>query len=247
MAIVHTTTNYLDDDVVLEAFIAYDDSFEGKRPAVLICHAWGGRDEFVAEKAKKLAEMGYVGFALDIYGKGILGSGAEENAALMQPFMDDRAMLQKRIRAALSVVRLLSWVDDNKIAAIGFCFGGLCVLDLARTGANIQGVVSFHGLLGAPGNTEGNSIKAKVLVLHGSDDPMVPVEDVSALQKELSSAGADWQMHSYGNTMHAFTNPVANDPDFGTVYQPDADQRSWKSMENFLAEIFYKQETFAKL
>ncbi|MEE9356744.1 MAG: dienelactone hydrolase family protein, partial [Methylococcaceae bacterium] len=135
-------------------------------------------------------------------------------------------------------VKLLPWVDDKKIAALGFCFGGLCVLDLARSGADIKGVISFHGLLSAPDNTEGNAIAAKVLALHGYDDPMSSSEQVAALQKELTKSGADWQFHSYGNTMHAFTNPIANDPDFGTVYQSDADRRSWLTMKNFLEEIF---------
>lgn len=238
MAIITNTVAYMDGDAVLEAFFAFDDALSGRRPAVLINHAWGGRDDFVAEKAKKLAALGYLGFALDIYGKGVLGSGPEENAGLMQPFMSDRAMLQRRIQAALAAVRLMPWVDDARIAAIGFCFGGLCVLDLARTGADIKGVVSFHGLLGAPDNTKGHRIKAKVLALHGNDDPMVPVEHVIAFQQEMTEAGADWQFHSYGNTLHAFTNPVANDPGFGTVYQADADRRSWLSMQNFLEEVF---------
>lgn len=238
MAIVTNTINYMDGNVVLEAFFAFDDAISERRPAVLICHAWGGRDGFVADKAKKLAELGYVGFALDMYGQGRVGSGPEENAQLMQPFMADRAMLQQRITAALQAVKLLPWVDDGNIAAIGFCFGGLCVLDLARTGADLQGVVSFHGLLGAPDNLHNIRIKAKVLALHGHDDPMVPVEQVVEFERELTAAGADWQLHSYGNTMHAFTNPVANNPDFGTVYQADADRRSWQAMQNFLAEIF---------
>jgi dienelactone hydrolase len=238
MAIVSNTVGYLDGDVLLEAFFAFDDSFTGRRPAVLINHSWAGRDDFVAEKAKKLAALGYVGFAVDMYGKGILGSDTEENAKLMQPFMDDRQMLAKRMHAALYAVKLMPWVDDSKIAAIGFCFGGLCSLDLARTGVDLKGVVSFHGLLGAPGNTQGNVIKAKVLALHGHDDPMGPVEQVFAFEQEMTKAGADWQLHTFGNTMHAFTNPVANNPDFGTVYQPDADRRSWVMMENFLTEIF---------
>ena len=238
MAIVSNTVGYLDGDVLLEAFFAFDDSLSGRRPAVLINHTWVGRDDFVAEKAKKLAELGYVGFAVDMYGKGVLGSGAEENAKLMQPFMDDRQILQKRMNAAFYAVKLMPWVDDSKIAAIGFCFGGLCSLDLARTGADLKGVVSFHGLLAAPGNTQGNAIKAKILALHGHDDPMVPVEHVIAFEQEMTKAGADWQLHTFGNAMHAFTNPVANNPDFGTVYQPDADRRSWLAMENFLAEAF---------
>jgi dienelactone hydrolase len=238
MAIISNTVGYMDGDVQLEAFFAFDDSVSGRRPAVLINHTWAGRDEFVAEKARKLAGLGYVGFAVDMYGKGILGSGPEENARLMQPLMDDRAMLQKRIQAALYAVKLLPWVDDAKIAAIGFCFGGLCVLDLARTGADINGVVSFHGLLSAPGNTQGNAVKAKVLALHGHDDPLAPPEQVLAFEQEMTAAGADWQLHAYGHTMHAFTNPVANNPDSGMVYQPVADRRSWQAMQNFLAELF---------
>lgn len=238
MAIVSNTVGYLDGDVALEGLFAYDDAIDGPRPLVLIHHAWGGRDGFVAEKAKCLAELGYLGFAADTYGRGVLGKTPEENAGLMQPFMADRAKLQQRLHAALAAAKLLPWADNGKIAAIGFCFGGLCALDLARSGADLRGVVSFHGLLVPPGNISNPQIKAKVLVLHGHDDPMAPPAQVQALQSELTRAGADWQVHSYGNTMHAFTNPVANNPGFGTVYQPLADRRSWQAMQNFLAEIF---------
>ncbi|MEQ1622093.1 MAG: dienelactone hydrolase family protein [Methylococcales bacterium] len=238
MAIVSNTVGYLDGGVLLEAFFAFDDSFDGRRPAVLISHAWGGRDEFVADKAKKVAELGYVGFALDMYGKGILGSSPEENSALMQPFMADRGLLQKRINAALYASRLLPWVDDSKIAAMGFCFGGLCVLDLARSGADVKGVISFHGLLGAPESLPNKPIQAKVLALHGHDDPMGTVEQVQAFEQEMTDAGVDWQLHAYGHTMHAFTNPKANDPAFGTVYQANADKRSWLAMKSFLEEVF---------
>jgi len=237
VAIISNTVGYLDGDVLLEAFFAFDDSFSGRRPAVLINHTWAGRDDFVAEKAKKLAALGYVGFAVDMYGKGVLGSDAEENAKLMQPFMQDRQLLKKRMMAALYAVKLMPWVDDSRIAAIGFCFGGLCSLDLARAGADLKGVVSFHGLLGAP-DDDSHLVKAKILALHGHDDPMVPIEQVIAFEKEMSKAGADWQLHTFGNTQHAFTNPLANNPDFGTVYQPEADKRSWILMENFLSEIF---------
>ncbi len=237
MAIISNTVGYLDGDVLLEAFFAFDDSLSGRRPAVLINHAWGGRDDFVAEKAKKLAALGYVGFAVDMYGKGVLGSDAEENAKLMQPFIQDRQLLLKRMQAALYAVKLMPWVDDSKVAAIGFCFGGLCSLDLARAGVDLKGVVSFHGLLGAP-DDNGHPIKAKILALHGHDDPMVPIEQVIAFEQEMTKAGADWQLHTFGNTQHAFTNPLANNPDFGTVYQPQADKRSWVLLENFLAEVF---------
>ncbi|MDD2737830.1 MAG: dienelactone hydrolase family protein [Methylomonas lenta] len=238
MAIVSNTVDYLDGDDLLEGFFAFDDAIEGIRPVVLIHHAWAGRDEFVANKAKSLAELGYLAFAADMYGKGILGSSPEQNGQLMQPFMQDRAKLQKRLHAALATVKLMPWADNGRIAAMGFCFGGLCALDLARTGVDIRGVVSFHGLLAAAENIPQPQIKAKVLVLHGHDDPMGPPEQVLALQAELTQAGADWQLHSYGGTMHAFTNPLANDPDFGTVYQGLADKRSWQAMQNFFEEIF---------
>lgn len=238
MAIVSNTVGYLDGDVLLEAYFAFDDAISGRRPAVMVNHTWAGRDGFVADKAVKLAELGYVGFAVDMYGKGVLGSGPEQNAQLMQPFIDDRAMLQKRMQAALATVKLLPWVDDQKIAAIGFCFGGLCVLDLARTGVDIKGVASFHGLLNAPDNLKDIAIKAKVLAMHGHDDPMGRPEAVLAFEQEMTAAGADWQLLNFGHTLHAFTNPVANDPARGTVYQADADRRSWQMLQNFLTEIF---------
>lgn len=238
MAIISNTVGYMDGDVLLEAFFAFDDALIGRRPAVLINHTWVGRDEFVAEKAIKLAELGYVGFAVDMYGKDVLGTSPEQNSALMQPFMDDRLLLQKRIQAALYAVKLLPWVDDHNVAAIGFCFGGLCVLDLARSGSDLKGVVSFHGLLGAPGHPVAKPIKAKVLALHGHDDPLATPDQVLAFEQEMTLAGVDWQLQCYGHTAHAFTNPLANDPDHGMVYQAQTDSRSWLAMKNFLSEIF---------
>lgn len=238
MAIISNTVNYLDGKVLLEGFFAYDDVIKGTRPAVLISHAWAGRDQFVEKKSEQLAKMGYFAFAIDMYGQGIIGKTAKENAQLMQPFIDNRTLLQQRITAALPVIKQTPWADETHIAAIGFCFGGLCVLDLARTGVDIKGIVSFHGLLWAADNLKEQAIKAKVLLLHGYDDPMVVNENVIALQEELTAKGADWQLHSYGNTVHAFTNPKADDPEFGTVYQSNADKRSWIAMQNFLTEIF---------
>ncbi|WP_150048870.1 MULTISPECIES: dienelactone hydrolase family protein [Methylomonas] len=238
MAVVANTIDYLDGDAVLEGFFAYDDALTGMRPLVLIHHAWLGRDQFVADKARALAELGYLGFAVDTYGKGVLGRSAEENAKLMAPFMHDRAMLQRRLTAGLTAAKMLPWADNRKIAAIGFCFGGLCALDLARTGADLMGAVSFHGLLIPPANIPEPRVKAKVLALHGHDDPMVTPEQVQAFEAEMTRAGTDWQVHVYGSTMHAFTNPLANDPGFGTVYQPSADKRSWLTMRNFFEEIF---------
>lgn len=238
MGIQNRLIEYSDGDVKLEGMLAWDDSVPGPRPGVLVSHAWAGRSDFEDDKANSLAGLGYAAFALDLYGKGVRGSSPEENSALMQPFLDDRGMLQKRLLVSLDTLRDQSEVDASKVAAIGFCFGGLCVLDLARTGEDLAGVVSFHGLLAAPGNTEGNTIKAKVLALHGWDDPMATPDTVVALSKELTAMNADWQVHAYGNTLHAFTNPEANDRAMGTVYNAEADRRSWTAMQNFLAELF---------
>ena len=229
---------YTDGTITFKGYFAWDDSNPNPRPAVIISHAFGGRGEFECEKARKLAELGYVGFAIDMYGEAKQSSVTEECFALMQPLIDDREMLQQRITLALSTVREQTEVDSAQIAAIGFCFGGLCALDLARTGADVKGVASFHGLFTPPDNTKGNQITAKVLCLHGYADPMVPPQDLIDLGTELTAAGADWQVHAYGNTLHAFTNPQANDPDFGAVYNNAADKRSWISLVHFLEEIF---------
>ncbi len=238
MTIQTRTIDYQDGSTELQGLLAWDDTIDGERPGVMVSHAWRGRTQFENDKAEELAKLGYVGFALDLYGKGVQGSSVEENSALMQPFLDDREMLQKRLQVSLDVVRRQDKVDAARLGAIGFCFGGLCVLDLARIDADVNAVVSFHGLFGSPGNTVGNKSRVRVLVLHGWDDPMATPDQVVTLGEELSGMGADWQIHGYGNTMHAFTNPNANDPDFGTVYQPDADRRSWNAMQYFLSEIF---------
>jgi dienelactone hydrolase len=209
----------------------------GKKPAVLVCHAWGGQGDFEQRRAAELAALGYVGMAMDVYGRDKRGESREACTALMSPLMADRALLQRRLLAGLAAARGLPVVDGARVAAIGFCFGGLCALDLARSGANVRGVVAFHGLF-HPSPLPRQPITAKVLALHGYDDPMAKPEALVAFCNEMTAAGVDWQVHVYGGTMHAFTNPVANDPAFGTVYQARADARSRHAMESFLAEIF---------
>ncbi|RLA63407.1 MAG: carboxymethylenebutenolidase [Epsilonproteobacteria bacterium] len=226
--------NYGDN---LIGYMAHDESKEGKLPAVLIAPAWAGRDKIHMKMAESIAELGLVGFTLDMYGDAKTGNSIEENNELITPFMQDRELLKNRILSAFEKVKTLPNVDENKIAAIGFCFGGLCVLDLARSGADLKGVISFHGLL-MPPNLPKNKIRAKVLACHGNDDPMVNHEAVIGLTKELTEAEADWQIHIYGNTKHAFTNQDANSPELGIVYNETARKRSFQSMENFLSEIF---------
>lgn len=230
--------NYQADNIQLNGLLVYDNQHQQKRPAVIVAHDWSGRNQFACDKAEKMAELGYVGFALDMFGSAKLGNNNEEKTQLIKPLMENRILLQQRMLAAVDAVKTIPVVDSNRIAAIGFCFGGLCVLDLARSGSNIRGIVSFHGLLMPPQNLDAKQIKAKVLALHGNDDPMAPTDHVIAFEKEMTAAKTDWQLHVYGNTMHAFTNPVANDPSFGTVYHTLADKRSWLAMQNFLTEIF---------
>ncbi len=238
MAVQTRQIDYSDGEVVLQGHFAADDTASGRRPGILVAHAWSGRSPFEDGKAEALARLGYAAFALDVYGKGVRGSSPEENAALMQPLLDDRVALVRRLRAALDILREQPEVEARKTGAIGFCFGGLCVLDLARSGADVAGVVSFHGLFHPPPSELASTINARVLALHGWDDPMVPPQQVEALAAELTSAGADWQLHAYGSTMHAFTNPQAADPERGTVYDATADGRSWIAMKNFFAELF---------
>ena len=233
------TIDYKDGDTLLEGYVAYDDSIKGPRPAVLVAHDWSGRRDYATSKADEVARMGYVGFALDMYGKGVFGSDGdvELNSSLMGPLAADRAKLRARMMAALMTVRGLDVVDASKVSAMGYCFGGMCVLELARAGADVGGVISIHGIF-SPGDVANEAISAKVLCLHGHDDPMVPPEQVLAFEQEMSIASADWQMHTYGGTMHAFTNPGANNPGFGALYNPDADRRASRSIENFLSEAF---------
>jgi dienelactone hydrolase len=236
---VHTEfVEYVDQGLALEGYAAWDKQKSGPRPGVLIAHAWGGQGEFEQQKAQRLAELGYVGFALDMYGKGKRGTSPAENSKLMQPFLDDRALLRRRIKAGHDAMRKLAAVGASKTAVMGFCFGGLCALDLGRSGAPVAGVVSFHGLFAPAGLADNpKKLACKVLALHGHDDPMVPPAQVAAFQAEMTAAGVDWQVHVYGGTMHAFTNPAANDRKMGTVYQERADRRSWQAMKEFLAEV----------
>jgi dienelactone hydrolase len=237
MSLREQLVEYRDGDVLLEGLLCHDDSRTGPLPAVLISHAWAGRDEFVERKARRLAWHGYAAFALDMYGKGRRGRNPEENQALMMPFVQDRALLARRINAGLGAVRAQPQVDARRIAAMGFCFGGLCVLDLARSGADVRGVVSFHGLLKPNGLPPAQRISARILMLHGYDDPLAPPEDVLAVAKEFTQAGADWQLHAYGHTLHSFTNPEANSPETGMSYSDRADRRSWHALVQFLDEV----------
>lgn len=233
--------DYRDGDVVCEGFVAYDATTDRSRPCVLIGHSWAGQIDADRETATKMARLGYVGFALDVYGKGLRGGIWADNSALMQPFLDDRAMLRRRLLAGVAAAKAHSLVDAGRVGAVGFCFGGLCVLDLARSAtasAGLRGVVSVHGIFAPPELGRQERITAKVLALHGYDDPLATPQNLLDFAKEMSAAGADWQVHAYGNTMHAFTAPAANMPDRGVQYNADAARRSGIAIENFFEEVF---------
>lgn len=210
-----------------------DDSI---KPGVLVYPDWIGRSEFALNAAKRLVGLGYHAFVVDMYGEAKQGSTREENMQLMSPLMEDRSQLLARAQAALECFRSQASSDKQKIAAIGFCFGGLCCFDLARAAADLRGVVSFHGLFTPPSLACHKPI-AKVLALHGFDDPMATPDQAVAFGEEMNKLGADWQLHSYGQTMHAFTHPEANDRDFGIDYHETSTKRAWTACDHFLQEV----------
>ncbi len=229
---------YYHQQQALHGYVAVDKENLTLKPAVLVVHDWSGRNAFVCDKADELATRGYVGFAVDMYGEGRIGNTIDEKQVLMQPLVSDRALLRARIMAAYHAILDMDGVDKQRIAIIGFCFGGLCALDLARAGADIVGAVSFHGSLHKPVHLPSHRVKAKVLVLHGYNDPMIKPNDVATFCDEMTQAHVDWQVHMYGNTQHAFTNPLAHDKQLGLVYQEQIARRAYQSMYNFFDEIF---------
>jgi len=226
--------SYFDDECELEGFVAYPTT--EKRPLVLLCHAWRGRDEFICQKVCQIAALGYVGFAIDMYGRGIIGKSKEENAALKKPFMDDRTLLQKRVVAGFRKATSLPYVDAEKSAVLGFGFGGVCALDLARTGMPLKGAISIYGHFDPPPFPQ--SINTKILILHGYDDPIVTQADLMRFQQEMNTLGVDWQVQLYGGTMHAFVAPGINDPASGLLYNPLSAARAWNCATHFLEEVF---------
>ncbi|MGB5255932.1 MAG: dienelactone hydrolase family protein [Woeseiaceae bacterium] len=238
MRIESRLVDYCDETVNYQGRLTFDRQIPGKKPGVLVAHTIRGRTAFEERKAEQLAGLGYAAFALDLYGAAELGSGDENTRSCMQALLRDRTELRRRVALSLATLEEQPEVDAARTAAIGFCFGGLCVLDLARSGANVAGVASFHGLLDPPEASVTERVNARVLVLHGWDDPLAKPKIVLALAEEMTAAGADWQLHAYGNTVHAFTNPAASDSSRGTVYDAAADRRSWAAMADFLNELF---------
>ncbi|MDO8446745.1 MAG: dienelactone hydrolase family protein [Deltaproteobacteria bacterium] len=233
------TIEYKHGDTVLEGYLAYDASIKGKRPGILVVHEWWGNNAYSKRRAEQLARLGYVAFALDMYGKGVVAKDAKEAGALAGKYRGDRKLMRERANAGLEVLRKHELTDTKRMAAIGYCFGGTTILELARSGAPLAGFVSFHGGLDTSDPKDAANIKGKVLVLHGGDDPYVTAEQMAAFQDEMRKAGVDWQVVVYGGAVHSFTNPESeNDKSKGVAYDEKADRRSWEAMRMFFAEIF---------
>jgi dienelactone hydrolase len=229
-------------DAVLEGYLAYDDALQGKRPGILVVQTWTGIGDYIKMRTGMLAKMGYVAFAPDIYGKGVRPRPQKDTAAEAAKYTGNRPLLRARVLAGLDTLRAQSLADTSKLIAIGFCFGGGTVLELARAGTDVLGVVSFHGgPLTSPTPDDAHNIKGRVLVLHGADDPIVPPADVVAFEKEMRDAKVDWQLVTYGNTVYAFTDKSAgDDKSRGAAYNEKADKRSWIAMQDFFAELLSK-------
>ena len=236
--LVTKTVEYKQDGTVCKGYLAYDDTIRGKRPGVLVVHEYWGLNDFTRKKTEQLAGLGYVAFAADIYGQGLVTTDPKEAGRLAGELRGNLPLLRARAQAALKVLSETPVADPQRLVAIGFCFGGTTVLELAYAGADLKGVVSFHGGLTSPQPEELKSIKAAILVLHGADDPHVKAEAITAFQEAMRQGGIDWQMVFFGGAVHAYMNPAANDRAAGVAYDARAARRSWQYMQDFFKEIF---------
>lgn len=238
-ALVETSVVYEHDGTTLEGFLVHDDAVEGPRPGVLVVHQWMGLSDNERMRARMLAEMGYVAFALDVYGQGVRPANTQEASEQAGRFYEDRALFRARVQAGLEQLLAVDGVDPARVAAIGYCFGGTAVLELARSGAEVAGVVSFHGGLATPDPDDAENVVTKILVCHGAVDPYAPMEEVQGFVDEMEAANVDYQLILYAGAVHAFTQKGAgDDPSRGAAYDAAADRRSWEHMKLFFDEIF---------
>lgn len=238
-AIVERPVEYDAGGVTCEGFLAYDEAKTGKRPGVLVVHQWTGVSDHEKERARMLAELGYNVFVLDIYGKGVRPPGPPASAQEAGKYKHNRALYRERLRAGLKMLMKDERTDPARLAAIGFCFGGTGVIELARSGAAVAGVVSFHGGLDSPTPADGKNIRCEVLALHGDADPFVPAADVAAFERELQEAKVSYHLIRYPGVVHAFTQKTAgHDPSKGAAYDEQADKASWEEMRKFFDRLF---------
>lgn len=231
------TVEYKDGDTTLEGYLAYDDSFQGKRPGILVVHEWTGLGKFARSKADQMAQLGYVAFAADIYGKGVRPEKVEDCMATSSIFYKNRALFRERVNAGLNQLLKNPQVDPDKLGAMGYCFGGAAVLELGRSGASVKGIVTFHGGLDSPTPADGKNIKAKVLINQGGADGFT-LPSLPAFKKEMTDAGVDYRIITYPGAQHSFTNPDAKGQLKGALYNKSADEKSWKAMTEFFNNLF---------
>ena len=237
-AVVEKPIEYTSAGVVCEGVHVFDDAVQGSRASVLIVHQWTGISDHEKARAKMLVELGYNVFIADVYGKGIRPPGPPASAKEAGKYKADRQLLRQRVNDALEELKKQPQTDAKKIAAIGFCFGGTSVIELGRSGADIQGIVSFHGGLDSPTPADGKNIKCELLVCHGADDPFVPAADIKAFEDELHAAGVKYELIKYPGAVHAFTQKGAgDDPKKGAAYNEAADKQSWVAMKEFFARV----------
>jgi len=242
--VVGREVEYRAGDMVLKGYLAEDTSVKGKRPAVLVVHEWWGHNEYARMRARKLAELGYVALAVDMFGDGKTAQHPADAGKFAGEAMKNKAVGEARFNAALEFIKRQPTVDPTRIAAIGYCFGGGVVLHMARQGADLKGVASYHGSLATDNPAKAGAVKAKVLVFNGEDDKMIPPEQVAAFKEEMTKAGASFRYVGYPGVKHSFTNPDADRYgkkfDLPLAYDKKADDDSWAQTEKFLREIFAK-------
>jgi dienelactone hydrolase len=242
--IEETTVEYTAKGVVMKGYLAYDKNINGKRPGVLVVHEWWGLNDYARTRARMLAELGYAAMAVDMYGEGKQAEHPDDAGKFSSELMKNFGTAKDRFIAAMEFLKAQPMVNPNKIAAIGYCFGGGIVLNMARQGVDLKGIASFHGSLATVTPAEKGSVKAKILVLHGADDKFITVEQIEAFKNEMKNAGADFRFIAYPGALHSFTNPEADE--YGkkfkipVAYNAEADKKSWKELKKFLQQIFNK-------
>lgn len=234
--------SYSSGGTVMKGYLAHDDAFEGRRPAILVVHEWWGHNAYARERAEMLAALGYTALAVDMYGDGRTAAHPEDAGRFAGEIRNNMPMARERFAAALELVKKKPTVDPDRIAAIGYCFGGGVVLEMARAGVDLDGVVSFHGSLATTGPARAGEVKAAILVFNGGGDPFITAEEIETFRKEMESAGAEYRFVQYPGVRHSFTNPDADrlgrEFNLPLAYDSEADTKSWQEMQDFFKEIF---------
>ena len=236
-AVKTRTVDYEQGGVKLQGFLAWDDAAQGKRPGVIVCPEWWGLNDYAKYRAEKLAQLGYVALAVDLYGDGKTTEDPKQAGTWAGALKGNRALLRERVNAGLAELKKNESVDPQKLAAIGYCFGGTTAIELGRSGADVKAIVTFHAGLDSPSPADGKNIKARLLVCHGGNDGFTSEKDLDAFENEMRENHVDWQMNIYGGAVHSFTNPNADKHGIaGIAYNAEADRRSWQAMQEFFKD-----------